>query len=61
MVMGEAFSHIRNMSVMTGVFPDRMKYAVIKPFFKKGVKEGITNYRPISLLIIFSKVLEKTI
>jgi hypothetical protein len=47
--------------IVTGVFPDHMKYAVMKPFFKKGVKEDITNYRTISLLTVFSKVLGKTI
>jgi hypothetical protein len=48
------------MSIMTGVFPDRLKYAVIKPLYKKGDEVDITNYRPISMLTAFSKVLEKT-
>jgi len=42
-----------------GVFPDRLKYAVVKPLFKKGDKNNISNYRPISLLSSFSKVFEK--
>ena len=45
----------------TGIFPDRLKYAVIKPVFKKGDKQDISNYRPISLLTSFSKVVEKII
>jgi ribosomal protein S17 len=48
------------MSIITGVFPDRLKYAVIKPLYKKGDKVDITNYRPISMLTVFSKVLGKT-
>jgi hypothetical protein len=60
MAVCEPFSYICNMSIVTGVFPDCLKYAVIKPFFKKGAKDYITNYRPISLLTVFSKVLEKT-
>jgi hypothetical protein len=36
-----------------------MKYAVVTPLFKKGVKHEISNYRPISILSSFSKVLEK--
>ena len=36
-----------------------MKYAVVKPLFKKGDKSKISNYRPISILSPFSKVLEK--
>jgi len=45
----------------TGVFPDRLKYAVVKPIFKKGNKQEISNYRPISLLTSFSKIIEKLI
>ena len=36
-----------------------MKYAVVKPLFKKGDKSKIFNYRPISILSSFSKVLEE--
>jgi len=36
-----------------------LKYAVVKPLFKKGVKFKISNYRPISILSSYSKVLEK--
>jgi Notch-like protein len=42
-----------------GIFPDRLKYAVVKPIFKKGDRSNITNYRPISMLSSFSKVFEK--
>jgi hypothetical protein len=44
-----------------GIFPDRLKYAVIKPIFKTGDKYGPSNYRPISLLSSFSKVFERII
>ena len=33
--------------------------AVVKPMYKKGDKYNVTNYRPVSLLPVFSKVLEK--
>jgi len=36
-----------------------LKYAVVKLLFKKGDKSNIYNYRPISVLSSFSKVLEK--
>jgi len=45
----------------TGIFPDRLKYAVVKPIFKNGGKSDVSNYRPISLLPAFSKVLERVL
>ena len=36
-----------------------MKYAVVNPLFKKGDKLKTSNYRPISILSSFSKILEK--
>ena len=51
--------HIFNASFSTGTFPTRMKTAKIIPIFKKGNKLDVNNYRPISLLPIFSKCLEK--
>jgi len=53
--------YICNAVLSTGVFLDRLKYAIVKSFFKKGDKQDISNYRPISLLISFSKIIEKLI
>jgi len=52
---------ICNKSILSGTIPDRMKFSVIKPIFKKGNKMNLTNYRPISLLTSFSKVFEKAL
>jgi hypothetical protein len=38
-----------------------LKYSEIKPLFKKGDKTSMMNYRPISLLTSFLKVVEKVI
>jgi hypothetical protein len=46
---------------MSGIFPTRLKYSIVKPLFKKGDMEDMTNYRSISLLTSFSKVFEKII
>jgi hypothetical protein len=43
----------------TGVFPDCLKIAVVKPVYKKGDKNIMENYKLISLFTLFSKVLKK--
>ena len=45
----------------TGILPAEWKRANIVPVFKKGVKENIENYRPISLTCISAKVMERII
>jgi len=52
-------NHICSRALLTGIFPDRLKFATVRPLFKKGDKRDITNYRPISLLPVFSKILER--
>jgi len=44
---------------MAGVFPDDLKIARVSPIFKADDKLLVNNYRPISLLPVFSKILEK--
>ena len=50
---------ILNLSLNKGIFPDKMKVAKVTPIFKKGDKSSISNYRPISVLPCFSKILER--
>ena len=50
---------IDNKSLTNGIFPNSLKIAKIVPIFKGGDRSDVKNYRPISLLSIFSKVLEK--
>ena len=52
-------THIYNRMLSTGTFPDRLKYSEIKPIYKKGEQTQIANYRPISLLPVFSKIFER--
>jgi hypothetical protein len=54
-------TRICNKSLALGIFPDHLKYSEINPLFKKGDKHNISNYRPISILTSFSKVLEKAV
>ena len=55
------FSHIVNLSFSTGIVPDKLKIAKIVPIFKSGTINDFNNYRPISLLPAFSKLLEKLV
>ena len=57
--ISETLSNIFNKSFALGVFPDQMKLATITPIFKGGSKLDVSNYRPVSVLPIISKVLEK--
>ena len=50
-----------NLVFKTGTFPDKLKFANIIPIHKANDEELACNYRPISLLSIFSKILEKCI
>ena len=50
-----------NLSFETGVFPDLLKFAKITPLHKKESKLDFHNYRPISLLSVYSKLFEKLI
>ena len=47
--------------VSSSVYPDMWKLANVTPMFKKGDKQSIKNYRPISLLPICGKMFEKII
>lgn len=51
--------HLCNSSISNGVFPSVLKNSIVKPLFKKGDKNSVSNYRPISLLSGFSKIFEK--
>ena len=54
-------ANIYNASLEQGIFPDKLKLAKIIPIYKKGDTRNIQNYRPIALLSIFSKLLEKLV
>lgn len=55
----EPLTYICNLSISTGVFPEYWKVALVSPIYKAGPRNSPDNYRPISLLCILSKVLEK--
>ena len=52
---------IFNMCLTQGTMPDDLKSARVVPIYKNGDKDELTNYRPISILPICSKIIEKIV
>ena len=59
--ISEPLTHIFNTSFASGIVPDSFKQAKIIPIFKLGDTKIFNNYRPISLLPAFSKLIEKVV
>lgn len=53
--------HIINLSLETGIFPEGLKTAKVIPLHKGGSRSDVGNWRPISILPLFSKILEKVV
>ena len=60
-LISPTFAKLFNNCAYAGVFPDVLKIARVIPLYKSGDRNIITNYRPISLLPVFSKIFEKLI
>ena len=58
-IVASVLSHLINLSLNRGIFPDCLKLARVVPLFKGGDSAKVSNYRPISFLNIISKILEK--
>ena len=52
---------IFNMCLRQGCVPDDLKVARVTPIYKSGSKDDFSNYRPVSILPICSKILEKIV
>ena len=52
-------THIMNLSLLHGVVPTELKIAKVIPLFKSGDPTKFSNYRPVSVLPVFSKVIER--
>ena len=55
----ESLVYIANRSFNSGTYPMAWGLAKIRPIFKAGDRSSVENYRPISLLSIVSKIIEK--
>jgi len=51
-----SINYIFNKMLFSGVFPDRLKYTIIKPVHKNDDKCEVSNYRTVSLLTPFLKI-----
>ena len=60
-VLAKPITELCNLSITSGEFPDSSNIAKLKPMYKKGSLTEASNYRPISLLPLISKVIEKVI
>ena len=54
-------TYLVNLSLTTGTFPSQWKKARICPIFKEGDSTEPCNYRPISILPVLSKVIERAV
>ena len=60
-VIASPLAHIINLSMKLGQIPPEWKSAKIIPIYKAGAKSDLGNYRPISILPVVSKVIERTV
>ena len=60
-ILAPALVKIFNLSLSSGIYPDRLKIAEVLPIFKKGSPTSVNSYRPISILSSINKIFEKII
>ena len=60
-VLSKPLEILFNTSFAKGIVPDRFKIARVLPVFKKGLQTTMSNYRPISLLSVFNRILERLV
>lgn len=60
-IISPVLCHIFNLCIFHGIFPTKLKCTIIKPLFKKEDPKNMSFYRPIALIPVLSKVLEKVI
>jgi hypothetical protein len=60
-IIANPLTHLVNLSLSSGTFPDLLKIARVVPVFKSDDRRLLSNYRPISILPILSKVFEKIV
>ena len=57
----KSLTAIFNRSMSTGIFPCSWKVARVSPIYKNGIKSNMDNYRPISVISVIAKTMEKLV
>ena len=57
----EILTYICNQSINNSTFPDKWKEGKVRLLHKNGPKDDTNNYRPISVIPVLSKLLEKRV
>ena len=57
--ISDSLVYICNQSILNSTFPDKSKAGKVRPLYKNGPKDNTNNYRPILILPVVSKMLEK--
>ena len=58
-IVAPSLTQIFNKTISTSIFPTDWKLARVTPIFKKGKKDDMNNYRPISVISVVAKIFEK--
>ena len=59
--IAKPIAYLINVTILTGIIPQEWKEAKVTATFKSGGKEDVNNYRPISVLPLISKIMERTV
>ena len=59
--MAHSLAKLFTLSLSVGCFPDNWKTACVAPTFKQGSKDERSNYRPLSVLPVVSRLFEKLV
>lgn len=57
-VLAQPLSHLVNVCLVEGRFPDSLKIARVVPVYKKGDRSLVSSYRPIAIIPAFAKIFE---
>ena len=60
-IISPYLARLYNIHMTSGIFPNKFKTSKVTPIYKKGNKELIENYRPVSTLPVLGKIFEKII